>query len=75
VAQDEYSAFEWCKFAAEEGMLEAQFQLGLMYMEGEGVTEDESEAMRWLWMAADRGYPQATEMLEYVLSNDFTYGC
>ena len=75
VARDEYNAFHWCKLAAENGVLEAQFQLGLMYLEGEGVTEDETEAMRGLSLAADQGYPQAGEVLEYILYSDFTYGC
>jgi hypothetical protein len=72
---DEYKAFYWCKLAAEDGLLEAQYQLGMMYLQGEGVTPDDVEALRWLWEAADRGYPQATNTLEYVLYNDFTYGC
>ena len=75
VEQDPDEAFRWCKRAAEEGVLEAQFQLGIMYLKGEGVTEDEGAAMNWLWRAADRGDRQATEVLDYVLGSDFTYGC
>ena len=79
VEADEYNGFSWCKMAAEEGHLEAQFQLGLMYLEGEGVTEDESEAQEWLWAAADRGYPQASEVLTYIFSDDnndeHSFGC
>ena len=37
----------------------------------EGVTEDETEAQKWLWAAADRGYPQASEVLTYILSDDY----
>lgn len=40
-------------------------------MEGEGVTEDEAKAIEWLWDAADLGYPQASEMLLYVFSEEF----
>jgi TPR repeat protein len=73
--RDEYAAFNWYKLAAEDGLLEAQYQLGMMYLQGEGVTARNEEAMKWLWHAAARGYPQAGEILEYVLNNDFSYGC
>lgn len=72
---DEYDAFRWYKLAAEDGLLEAQYQVGMMYLQGEGVTSNDEEALKWLWKAASRGYPQAAETLEYVLYNDFTYGC
>ena len=71
VEKDEYESFYWCKQAAEQEVLEAKFHLGLMYMEGEGVTEDEDEAVKWLWDAASLGYPQATEILQYVFSEEF----
>ena len=45
--------------------------MGLMYLEGEGTTEDENEAQNWLWSAADRGYPQASEVLTYIFSEDY----
>lgn len=72
---DEYNAFRWCKLAAEDGLPEAQYQIGMMYLQGEGVTPSDEEALKWLWEAAGRGYVQATETLEYVLYNDFSYGC
>jgi len=71
VEKDEYEGFYWCKKAAEQEVLEAKFHLGLMYMEGEGVSEDEEEAVKWLWDAASLGYPQATEILQYVFSEEF----
>jgi TPR repeat protein len=42
-----------------------------MYLEGEGITEDETEAQNWLWAAADRGYPQANEVLTYIFFDDY----
>ncbi len=39
VEENEYQGFYWCRKAAEEGLLEAQFHLGLMYLQGVGVTE------------------------------------
>jgi TPR repeat protein len=75
VPPDEHDAFRWYKLAAEDGLLEAQYQIGMMYLQGEGVTSNDEEALKWLWKAASRGHPQAAETLEYVLYNDFTYGC
>ena len=43
-----------------------------------GMTDNrlcDEEAMKWLWSATDRSYFQAGEILEYVLNNDFSYGC
>ncbi len=71
IEKDEYEGFFWCKEAAEQEILEAKFHLGLMYMDGEGVTEDQTEAEKWLWDAASLGYPQATEILQYLFSEDF----
>ena len=41
--------------AAEQGDATAQFNLGLMYANGEGVPEDDAEAVRWYRMAAEQG--------------------
>ena len=45
---------------AEKGDAEAQLHLGFMFLHGEGVAQDYSEAVRWLRKAADHGndYPQ-----------------
>ena len=37
----------------------AQYNLGLMYANGEGVAEDDAEAARWLRLAADQGHAGA----------------
>jgi TPR repeat protein len=39
---------------AEQGNVEAQLRLGLMYHKGLGVTADSAKAMKWLRLAADR---------------------
>jgi TPR repeat protein len=69
-------AFEYCKRAAEEGIVDAQFQLGMMYLNAVGaMQEDDDKALEWLWRAADGGRQQAREMFDFVINNDFTYGC
>jgi TPR repeat protein len=48
---------------AEQGNVEAQLRLGLMYHKGLGVTADSAKAMKWLRLAADQENAQA----QYVL--------
>ena len=44
---------------AEEGVLEAQFNLGLMHYEGKGVPVDHALAHGWFLKAAEAGYARA----------------
>ena len=44
---------------AEQGDAEAQFNLGVMYANGRGVPQDDSEAVRWYRLAADQGHAGA----------------
>ena len=55
---------------AERGEALAQFTLGLMYAEGEGVARDYAEAARWYQLAALQGFPAA----QYNLSNMYARG-
>mgnify|MGYP000713295099 CR=1 FL=1 len=45
---------EWTPFA-EQGIAEAQFFLGLMYSEGQGVPQDYKAAAKWFRLAAEQG--------------------
>ena len=40
-------AFKYCKKLAEEGITEAQFNLGFMYYSGQGVKQDYFKAFEW----------------------------
>ena len=42
--------------AAESGDADAQFDLGLMYNNGQGVPKDYAEAVKWFRLAADQGF-------------------
>jgi TPR repeat protein len=44
---------------AEQGDASAQFNLGLMYDNGEGVPENDIEAVKWYRLAAQQGYAKA----------------
>lgn len=48
------AAREW-RTQAEQGNEVAQFNLGLMYERGEGVTQDFQEAVRWYRLSAAQG--------------------
>jgi uncharacterized protein len=41
---------------AEEGDIDAQYKLGLSFLTGKGSLQDFAEAMKWLVVAAERGY-------------------
>ncbi len=45
--------------AAEQGDANAQFNLGLRYDDGDGVPENDREAVRWYRMAAEQGHAAA----------------
>ncbi len=49
---------EWLPLA-EQGLAGAQFFLGNMYADGEGVPEDDAEAVKWYRKAAEQGHARA----------------
>ena len=48
---------------AEQGHAEAQFNLGLMYDNGQGVPQDYAEAVKWYRKAAEQGHAKAQHNL------------
>src|SRR5712691_8471260 len=48
---------------AEQGHAEAQFNLGLMYIDGQGVPQDYTQAAQWLRKAAEQGDATAQGIL------------
>ncbi|MCH8622092.1 tetratricopeptide repeat protein [Undibacterium sp. TS12] len=53
------SALDSFKNAAEKGNADAQFNLGLMYLNGEGVVQDYKQAMKWFEQSASQGNVRA----------------
>ena len=47
--------FTFTRTLAEQGNIDAQAKLGLMYYEGKGVPKNYDEALRWFKMAAEKG--------------------
>ena len=56
--------------AAEQGDAGAQFLLGSRYDHGQGVPEDDAEAVRWYHLAAEQGHASA----QYYLGYKFAQG-
>jgi TPR repeat protein len=51
VAQDYAAAASWYRKAAEQGISESQYNLGLMYAKGRGVAQDYLQAHKWCNLA------------------------
>ena len=58
-AGDHDKAFRLWKVLAEQGNAEAQGNLGYMYDNGEGVSQDNAQASHWYHKAAVQGHEQA----------------
>ncbi|MDB6061771.1 MAG: hypothetical protein JWM78_1874 [Verrucomicrobiaceae bacterium] len=55
VSVDKGKAAKWYRRAAENGDMEAQFTVGRLYANGEGVKQDSGEALTWYRRAAKQG--------------------
>ena len=44
---------------AEQGNVEAQYNLGLMYYNGQGLTQNSAKAVKWYRLAAEQAYADA----------------
>ena len=65
--QDYKEAVKWYRMAADQGDADAQYSLGLMYHNGEGVLQDYKEAYAWLGVAKANGYENAEENLSFLM--------
>jgi hypothetical protein len=54
---------------AEKGSANAQFNLGTIYDNGDGVPEDDAEAAKWYRQAADQGHVNAQFNLGVMYAN------
>lgn len=63
VAQDAKEAACWFHEAAEQGHMDAQYNLALCYDQGEGVAQNTAEALRWYREAAKQGHVEAQLIL------------
>ena len=61
-------SIKWYKKAAEKGYPTAQYQLGLIYYNGDGVPRNDAEAVKYFTMAS-----QNKELIKDALSSAYTY--
>jgi len=64
--RDPAQAAVWYRRAAERGHSDAQYNLGFMYLLGEGVQQDAEAGVRWLKSAADHGDETSLRLLADV---------
>ena len=62
---DYQTAFKLWLPMAEQGDANVQFNLGVMYAKGQGVKQDDFEAVKWYRKAAEQGYADAQAMLGF----------
>ena len=67
MAEDKAEAVKWYRLAAEQGNVDAQYNLGDMYARGDGVPEDDAAAVKWLRLAAEQGHADAEFSLDIML--------
>ncbi|MDD1628712.1 MAG: sel1 repeat family protein, partial [Methylococcaceae bacterium] len=51
------------RIKAEQGDATAQYNLGVMYANGKGMTQDDKQAAFWFRKSADQGYAEAQLIL------------
>jgi len=56
-------AVKWYRSAADSNFAEAQCELGLCYIKGQGVEQSEEHGLEWIRKAADNGYMDALRQL------------
>ena len=57
--QNYAEAVKWYRLAADQGDASAQYNLGVMYANGQGVPQNHAEAVKWYRLAADQGNASA----------------
>jgi hypothetical protein len=68
VAWGQTPDFESTRTLADQGYAFAQYNLALKYDNGEGVAENDTEAVKWCRLAADQGFAFAQYNLGYMYS-------
>jgi hypothetical protein len=63
VPKDDAQSVSWYRKAAEQGLAEAQFNLGMSYSKAIGILQNHKEAASWFRKAADQGFAQGQRML------------
>lgn len=70
VVQNDKEAAKWLERAARQGLADAQYEYGLMLLQGRGVVQDYRAAFEWIEKPARRGHAKA----QYSLGELYRYG-
>ena len=68
--EDYATALHVWRDLANQGLAEAQYYMGLMYVKGNGVPENDKEAVKWYRLAAEQGDVDA----QYTLGGMYAFG-
>lgn len=71
--QDYRMAFIKYSTLAEHGNAVAQFNLGVLYLNGQGVQKDDKQAFSWLHKSATQGYARASQLIKAEASQGNVY--
>lgn len=63
IVENYQEAAKWYGLAAEGGMPEAQFNLGILYLNGQGVPRNPDKGVEWLKKSARQGLKEAKDTL------------
>ena len=63
---DYAEAVKWFRLSAEQGYAKAQYNLALMYANGQGVSQDYKEAAKWFRLSAEQGNAKAQTSLGFM---------
>ncbi|MYM72875.1 TonB family protein [Duganella sp. FT134W] len=68
------AALATAREGAERGDAAAQYKLGMIYLNGQGIKQDRDEASKWLQKAAEQGSADAQEALGLINAPRPNYG-
>ncbi|MBF0311547.1 MAG: sel1 repeat family protein [Magnetococcales bacterium] len=60
------AAIDQLRMAAEKGDAEAQYKLGVMFENGDGVSQDYKKSVKWFRLAAEQGFLSAQNNLGFM---------
>ena len=66
--QDKQKAFDCFKLAADDGIADAQNEVGKMYLHGDGVSQNFTEAARYFRLAVKQGDADSINRLAHMIS-------
>jgi TPR repeat protein len=69
VRKDVNKGKEWLELAAEKGHARAQYELGMLCMEGSATTKSEEEAMKWFLKSSMQNVGDAQVNLTQIFGN------